>query len=137
MSHLAHVLDVKRQLTEAGVLCPEQQSHLLNEAYIRAGLACVYKRGGSFNEDQEKTLWRQLEKWNGVSPINGRFIHSAIQTRMNLVNGSLSSTGALPCPNKFTTHANLDEDLVVNVADMEAFPVLVTFLIKELEGSNE
>lgn len=137
MSHLAHVLDVKRQLTEAGVLCPEQQSHLLNEAYIRAGLANVFKAGGTFSETQEKVLWRQLEKWNSVSPINGRFIHSSILTRMNLINGSLSTSGSLPCPNKFTTHANLDENMVVNVADMEAFPVLVSFLIKELESGNE
>lgn len=137
MSHLAHVLDVKRQLTEAGVFCPEEQSHLLNEAYIRAGLANVFKNGGSFNEGQEKILWRQLEKWNCVSPINGRFIHTAVQTRMNLVNGSLSTTGSLPCPLKFTTLANESEGVVVDVSKMEAFPVLVSFLIKELESSHE
>lgn len=137
MSHLAHALDVKRQLTEAGILCPEEQSHLLSEAYIRAGLACVYKVGGTFNEDQEKVLWKQLEKWNCVSPINGRFIHTSIMTRMNLINGSLATTGGLPCPLKFSTYANLDENTVVNVADMEAFPVLVAFLIKELESAHE
>lgn len=137
MSHLAHVLDVKRELTEAGIFCPEEQSQLLNEAYIRAGLACIFKTGGTFNQDQEKALWKQLEKWNCVSPINGRYIHTAIMTRMNMLNGTLATTGALPCPLKFTSHANLDEGVVVNVADMASFPVLVSFLIKELEGAHE
>ena len=137
MSHLIHAIEVKNAITEAGILCPEEQGKLLNEAYIRAGLAYIYQRGGVFTQEQEKVLWRQLEKWNCVSPINARFIHGSIQTRMNLINGTLATTGALPCPNKFTTHANLSEDAVFNVADARDFPTLVAYLIKELENCHE
>lgn len=135
MSHLIHVLEVKNGYTERGVLCPEEQSHLLNEAYIRAGVAWVYKGGQILSPARDTALWRQLECWNSVSPINGRFIHESILTRINLVAGSLSSDGTLPCPKKFDLFSKCEEP--VAASSVPGFKELVLFLIKELEGGHE
>lgn len=136
MSHLIHVLEVKKQLTEAGVLCPQEQSHMLSEAYIRAGLANVYRQGGTLSKEYEAVLWKQLEKWNSVSPINGRFIYSSITNRINLVNGTLATTGHLPCSQKFNTPPT-ESGLEVDITQMAGFQELVMFLIKELGTGNE
>lgn len=133
MSHLAHVLDVKKELTEAGVLCPFEQSSLLNEAYIRAGCSMVFNAGGNLSEENDKKLWKQLDKWNRVSPIAAPLIHQTVLTRVNLVLGTMGSTGSLPCTKKFTSISESG----VDVADMPSFPVLVAYVIKELDSGNE
>jgi hypothetical protein len=134
MSHLIHVLEVKKAYTEQGVFCPEEQSHMLNEAYIRAGLAVAFKSGGVFTADMEKVLYHQLEKWNSVSPINGRFIHQSILTRINLIAGSMANTGSLPCAKQFTLWSKEGE---VDASKAPGFSELVGYLIKELESCHE
>jgi len=133
MSHLAHALDVKNELTEAGVLCPFEQSSLLNEAYIRAGCSMIFVGGASHSEENDKKFWRQLDKWNNVSPINAPLVHQTTLTRVNLVMGSMSATGALPCSRKFTSVSESG----VDVSEMKSFPELVGFLIKELNSGHE
>lgn len=130
MSHLIHVIEVKKNLTEAGVLCPIEQTNLLNEAYIRAGLSRLFNNCTKETEDR---IWVMLDKWNKVSPINGRFIHTSLTTRLNKLKGSMTTTGMLPCSKQFTMFSESG----VNVADMEGFPILVTYLIKELVNCNE
>lgn len=130
MSHLAHALDVKNELTEAGVLCPFEQSSLLSEAYIRAGSSLLFVAG---NEENDKKFWRQLDKWNNVSPINAPLIHQTVMTRVNLVLGTMSSAGTLPCPLRFTSVSESG----IDVSTMPSFPTLVSYLIKELDSGNE
>lgn len=137
MSHLAHVLPIKQYLTEQGVLCPMEQSHMLNEAYIRAALMRVYGHGGTFHQDDQNRLWKQLEKWNRVSPINGSYIHNSVSARMNLISGALATSGTLPCSEKFNTRAQEADLAGVNVVEAPGFNELVSYLYKELVTGNE
>lgn len=138
MSHLAHVLPIKTYLTEQGVLCPVEQSHMLNEAYIRAALMYVYGHcAGNFAESVQNRLWRQLEKWNRVSPINGNYIHQSVSTRTNLIAGALATSGTLPCVEKFNTRAQEADLANVNVVEAPGFNELVGFLNKELVAGHE
>lgn len=132
MSHLIHVLNIKKELTAAGVLCPIEQGQLTNEPFVRACTAYAFRKGG-MSEGTEDHVWRMLEKWNSVSPINARFIHTSALTRLNKLKGSLLSTGALPCPKEFTSFSESG----VNVAEMSDFNTLVAYLIKEMEACNE
>lgn len=132
MSHLIHVLNIKKGLTEAGVLCPIEQGQLTNEPYVRACMAFASKREGIATLDSPR-VWGMLEKWNCVSPINGRYIHTAALTRLNKLKGSLVNFGSLPCPKEFTAFSESG----INVADMADFDNLVAYLIKELENCNE
>lgn len=133
MSHLAHALDVKAELTEAGVLCPFEQSSLLSEAYIRAGCSMIFAAGGSLSEENDKKFWKQLDKWNTVSPINAPLIHQTVLTRVNLVLGTMASSGALPCAKRFTSVSESG----IDVSNMTSFPVLVGYLVKELDSGHE
>lgn len=138
MSHLAHVLPIKGYLTEQGVFCPTEQSHMLNEAYIRASLMYVFgHRGGNFSEPVQEYIWKQLEKWNRVSPINGNYIHQSISARTNLISGALATSGTLPCSEKFNTRAQEAELANVNVVEAPGFNELVGFLNRELVAGNE
>lgn len=132
MSHLIHVLNVKKALTAAGVLCPIEQGNLTNEPYARALISFASRREGVKSLDNPK-VWGMLEKWNCVSPINARYIHTLALTRMNKLLGSVVNTGALPCPKEFTSFSESG----VDVSTMNDFPTLVTYLIKELESCNE
>lgn len=131
MSHLLHVLNVKKALTDAGVLCPIEQGQLINEPFIRASMAYSSKRDGVATLDGPD-VWRTLEMWNNVSPINARFIHTAALTRLNKLKGAMVNTGGLPCPKEFTSFSESG----VNVADMNDFDTLVRYLIKEMENYN-
>lgn len=132
MSHLIHVLNIKKGLTEAGVLCPVEQGQLTNEPYVRACMAFASKREGAATLDGPQ-VWGQLEKWNCVSPINARFIHTAALTRMNQLKGTMCNTGSLPCSKTFTSFSESG----VDVSTMADFDTLVAYLIKELEARNE
>lgn len=136
MSHLAHVLPIKQFLTEKGVLCPVEQSHLLNEAYIRAALMHTYTRGGVFCEKRQAHLWKQLEKWNRVSPINGQYIHQSVTSRINLIAGALATSGTLPAASQFNTFP-MEKGLEVTANEAPGFQELVNYLNKELETGDE
>ncbi|MNG46896.1 hypothetical protein D3C79_47600 [compost metagenome] len=136
MSHLVHVLPIKNFLTEKGVLCPMEQSHLLNEAYIRAALMVNYSHPGHNVEAFKAKLWKQLECWNRVSPVNAPYIHNSVFSRTNLIAGALATSGTLPCAKQFNTWPQ-EEGLEVNVAEAPGFNELVQYLSKELEHGNE
>jgi len=137
MSHLALVIKCKQELAEAGVLCAVQQSELLSEAYIRAGIAYIHRHGNVLTQDIEKRIWKMLDKWNSVSPINAPFINQSIIQRLNLLQGALANFGALPCPKAFTAVAELPEERSLDVGKQAWFQDLVDYLVKEMEACHE
>lgn len=137
MSHLIHVVNFKEQLSANGITCPLKQSELLKEPFTRAITRFFYKNNILKSEDFEKTVWRQLEKWNNISPIPAQQIMAMFNLRYNLVRNTLMKTGGLPNANEFTTWVTANNAVEVDVTKVEGFSELVDYLVKELENYNE
>jgi len=131
MSHLIHVVEFKKALTEKGITCPIEQSKLLAEPFARALIRRSYRLGGWTTEMDEKA-WAMLDKWNKVSPIPAPLIHKTAQVRIGMLNGVMMNTGTLPCKKEFTTIVN-----DVDVGELPACSVLTDYLVKELEAGRE
>lgn len=134
MSHLIHIIEVKQFLTEAGVTCAKQQSELLNEAFVRALVCYRYSNGHTtWNEELDKRIWTQLEKWNGITPIPAQFIHASAQKRCNEVFGAMANRGVPPAASVYEVRFGKDGDL----GSTEVFNNLVGFLKRELGAGHE
>jgi len=131
MSHLIHVLEYKKALTEKGITCPIEQSKLLAEPFTRALIRRSYRVGGWTSEMDEKA-WAMLDKWNGVSPIPAALIHKQAQVRIGSIAGAMMTTGTLPCKSGYSTVVN-----DVDVGELPACAVLTDYLVKELEANRE
>ena len=132
MSHLIHVLDYKKYLTEQGITCPVEQSAILVEPFTRALIRHAYRTGGQWTPAVDAKAWTMLEKWNSVSPINAPLIHQKALWRMNNLNGAMAQTGTLPKAEEYTCVIG-DKDVTQN----EQFNTLVVYLLKELEAGRE
>jgi hypothetical protein len=131
MSHLIHVLEFKKALTEKGVSCPIEQSKLLAEPFTRALIRRSYRLGG-WTSEMDTKAWEMLDKWNKVSPIPAALIHKGAQVRIGALNGAMMNTGTLPCKKEFTSIVG---DL--DVGELPACNVLTDYLVRELEANRE
>lgn len=131
MSHLIHVLEFKKALTENGVSCPIEQSKLLAEPFTRALIRRAFRLGG-WTSDMDAKAWEMLDKWNKVSPIPAALIHKCAQVRIGALDGAMMNTGTLPCKKEFTTFAG-----EVDVGDLPACRILTDYLVRELEANRE
>jgi hypothetical protein len=133
MSHLIHVIDYKKFLTAQGISCPIKQSEILNEAYTRALVSYSFRTAKGWTPDMEDLAWKQLDKWNKISPINAALIHQQAIQRINNLHGALATTGTLPCKKGYSVYTEDGTDL----ADNEPMKTLVQYLAKELGANRE
>lgn len=141
MSHLAHVVDFKQVLTGLGITCPFKQAELVTEGYVRALIRKYYKHslaGGSLGSfaDFEENAWKQLDKWNCVSPFNANLVFQTFKQRINILQTALYNEGKLPCTKIFNPVVEIEE-VVYTPFDNETFAHLVNFLYRELENGCE
>lgn len=137
MSHLIHVVDYKNYLTSQGITCPIQQSELLKEPFTRAVIRHYFACGCNRSVAFEEGVWKQLEKWNCISPIPAQQIMACFNLRMNMLNNSMLQKGGLPAYGDFTTIVNVDGKDAVDVGIGEVVETLVNYLTKELEKCYE
>ena len=137
MSHIIHVLDYKNELTAAGVTCPVEQSDLLVEPFTRAITRYFWMCDCNMSVDWEDRVWKQLEKWNGVSPIPAQKIMATFKVRMNVLRNSMLQKGGLPVYDEFVSTVTGANDTVVDVTTLASFDTLVGYLVKELGNCNE
>lgn len=136
MSHLKHITTFKLELDTLGITCPIKQQDLTLEAYMRAIVIRQFQTGRCFvlSDDAEQEYWRQLDKWNRVSPIKAQFIMTLVAGFLNRVAGSLGNRGTL-----------IDEEPSLELPDgtkkclcsLNSFNDLVQYLAKELRECNE
>lgn len=131
MSHLIHVIEFKKALTEKGITCPIEQSKLLAEPFTRALIRRSYRLGG-WTTAMDECAWAMLEKWNSVSPIPAALIHKQAQVRINMLNGAMMNTGTLPCKKGYTSIVN-----DIDVGELPSCSVLTDYLVRELEANRE
>lgn len=135
MSHLIHILEYKKALTEKGITCPIEQSKLLAEPFARALIRRSYRLGG-WTSEMDARAWAMLEKWNSVSPIPAALIHQQAQWRINNLNGWMMKHGTIPPYMDYTTLVEVNGSKV-DVSDCDGFSTLVDYLVKELEANRE
>lgn len=136
MSHLPHVMDYKKKLVELGISCPQQGAQFALEAYSTAIIRHHFKNSCSIglSEDEENYVWKMLDRWNSVSPINGSLVFATVKDRMTRLRAALITTGR-PIP--FTTVVVVEGTEGVDVAQNEQFEVLVVYLMSELGKGHE
>lgn len=148
MSHLAHVNDYRGYLTSQGVTCPYALNTACQEAYIRAILKRHARSQDSFTlaEDEENSIWVQLDKWNSVYPINASFIVESVKLRLTRIRGCLMKEGKTPGNAEFDVYLDVKRacpesgDTTVDkldATDNDLFCELVHFLYNELVKGNE
>ena len=136
MSHLKHIDTFKTELETLGILCPFKQQELTLDAYFRAIVLSHFRQGVSLTitPDQEDLYWRQLDKWNRVSPIKAQLIIAKVNSFLNELRNSLANKGT-----------SLEEEPSLELADgtkkclcsMTSFMDLVQYLAKELRNGHE
>lgn len=137
MSHLIHIIDTKRAMTQAGLTCAVKQSELLNEAFVRALVCWRYSNGHTaWSEDVDARSWNQLEKWNCITPIPAQLIHTAAQRRCNEVFAGMANNGIPPSNSDMGAWANL-EGGDIDFAQLPEFQTLVQYLKKEIGAGHE
>ena len=137
MSHLIHVVDLKRELTEKGVTCPEQQYQLMVEPYARAVLRQFYLENGSeLTTSFEQSVWSQLDKWNCVSPIPASSIMALVTQRINVIRAKLINQGVPGCSDDYTTFVDANGEKL-DISTLPSFATLVAYLKKELGAGDE
>lgn len=146
MSHLARVINYREHLTSLGVTCAIAQSELCQEAYIRAIIANHARFHGDLeiHEEEENSLWNQLDKWNSVSPIKARLILESVKVRLARIRQHLTATGVVPTNDEFDVKGTIKEvsdgvevERNICVTDNEAFKNLVEYLGEELRAGHE
>ncbi|EBV8434224.1 hypothetical protein NFI00_000089 [Salmonella enterica] len=137
MSHLKHITCFKEALTEKGVTCPIKQQEITLRAYVRALISHQMARNGSFIvlEDQEQRFWKQLDKWNCVSPIKAQLIMTSFYTFINGLRNALVADGC--APDDVMDVVQADDGTSFSLCEMVTFGDLVRYLAKELRGCDE
>lgn len=137
MSHLKHISAFKLALEEKGISCPIQQQQITLRAYVRALVCHQMARNGSFIvlPDQEAVYWKQLDRWNSVSPIKAQFIMSTFYTFMNGLCNGLINDGCAPDDELDTV--TTDENKTLSLCEEPTFTDLVGYLAKELRTRDE
>ncbi len=147
MSHLKHVIDYRSFLNENGITCTTNQTKATQEAFIRSLIMYNCKMNDSFHFSDNvcEGIWKQLDLWNAVFPINARFILESAKSRLGEMHKQLSRCGNLnntslyevvfdtetidaegnPVPGKFVATEN------------SFFEVLLQYLYKELVAGHE
>lgn len=136
MSHLKHISELKQALDTLGITCPFKQQELAMEAYFRAILVSHFRYNTSLSmtEDQSQRCWKQLDKWNCVSPIKAQLIMTKVATFLNSLRNSLGNRGV-----------SLEEEPSLELPDgtkqclcsLDTFNDLVQYLAKEMREGNE
>lgn len=73
MSHLDHVVNVKKTLISKGITSVEDQKKIIAGAYIRALI--VVTKSGKINSDDRRNV---LTMWNEITPIPLHLIDQAV-----------------------------------------------------------
>ena len=147
MSHLKLVIDYRSYLNDFGVDCAANQTKATQEAFIRALIMFNCKMDSSFhiNDTIADRIWEQLDTWNSIFPINGRFILESAKSRLGEMHKALSQRGNLSNTSLYevifdTTTHNAEGEVVpsrFDATDNTPFVVLVEYLYKELVAGHE
>lgn len=146
MSHLQHIMNFREHLTSLGVTCAVQINDAVQEGYVRAVLRnhLKFSDGLSFTEEEENSLWNQLDKWNSVSPVKARFVIESAKVRLLKVRKCLLEHGTLPGNeeyNVYVDHATVVDDVPttakIDATANESFAELVEFLYTEMRAGHE
>ncbi len=137
MSHLPHVSAFKAKLVSLGVTCPEELARVSSEPYVNAILRKHFKLCNALgiSEAEEDDIWKQLDCWNRVQPINASLIFATVKARIDSIRVQLIKGGMLPA--QFTTVATLASQETVDVTQNEEFEILVAHLYNELVNYHE
>lgn len=147
MSHLDHIVRFKNALTERGVTCPFYQQDLVQEAYFRALVRAHFREGCVLNipEHLSGIYWRQLDRWNCVSPLKAQMIMHKFTTFMNQTRNALIQTGyvqeekneiELSIPTD--QHGELPPAVkTIGLCEIPEFTDLVSYLVREVECKDE
>lgn len=92
MSHLAHILDLKKELEANEVLDIQVQNKHVEGAFIRAVAASLAKPTSNPKAKLDH-IYFMLDKWNSVSPVNGSYVLLRAQQLINKPIVSLQETG--------------------------------------------
>jgi len=136
MSHLDHIVRVKERLAELGVTCPFKQRELINNAFKEALVAFHFTVNPTFVlvEKELDSMRRQLDRWNNVSPIGHEWIYSNTISTINLLFGSLRSTGRANSPS-----VTVDSEAAGSVwlEQEQSYKDLVAYLFQEAKKAHE
>lgn len=137
MSHLPHVSAYKAKLVSLGITCPEELARVALEPYANAILRKHFKLCNALgiSENEEEDIWKQLDCWNRVSPINANLVFATVKARIDSIRVELIKGGMLPP--QFTTFATLPSQETVDVSKNEEFEILVAYLYNELVNYHE
>lgn len=146
MSHLKLIIDYRGLMGEKGITCLQNQAKACNEAFTRALLKYQFRFNDNlnFNETTEEKIWKQLDLWNSVSPINARFILESAKARMNQVRKDLLEHGTVCSSDLFSVVFDVTQmtdqgetQSRWDATDCEVFQALVNFLYNELVSGRE
>ncbi len=77
MSHLARIVDLKKELLSVGVTCPVAQQTTVENAYVQSLIRLHFLTGGkalAIDETIRNRYIRILDKLNSYTPVNGNLV---------------------------------------------------------------
>lgn len=80
MSHLPHVISLKKELIKLDIVSPDAQNVIVSTAYTKALIPVVLKakQQKTLILNEKNYLDRVLSYWNEITPINGFVIKNEI-----------------------------------------------------------
>lgn len=131
MSHLAHIITVKKSLIELGVTNPIEQIAIVRTAYVRA-LALFQQRGRLAKNQHGDFLTQILGYWNEVTPVQGNLVISELRRFNAELTAALLGIGGLDSINVVITPiAELSDK--VKISEIPGYKDLVDVLSAEAD----
>jgi|AGFT01.1.fsa_nt_gi hypothetical protein len=136
MSHLDHIVRVKQKLAELGITCPFKQRGIIDNAFKDALVAHHFAVNPTFSlTDKERDVYRtQLDRWNNVSPVGYEAIYSGVIATLNLMYGSLRSTGRV---SSSSINLELETEIATPLESEQSYKDLVSYLVQEVKKAHE
>lgn len=129
MSHLAHIVKLKENLIQEGVLHPQQHIDIAQTAYTKA---LITVNGANKLDEQTCINFNRyiLSYWNEVTPVNGNMVMAQIgqffRNLQQLLNSTLVDDVAVI---KITPRVETEGD--IDYTKLESYSALVQILIDE------
>lgn len=130
MSHVAAIIDYKKELLTNGVTDPELQIEFVRTAYISALIRLLTKYDVN-KEDRKEYLQKVLSYWNEVYPVDGNIIILEIENFYRRLRTSLLGVKSdlfvkLVTNDSFTKFPEFN--------DLETYNSLVNIIYSEAES---
>lgn len=131
MSHLAHIITVKKALIDLGVTNPVDQIAICRTAYVRA--LAMFQNRGRLPKDQHADFYTQiLSYWNEVTPVQGNLVIAELRRFNAEMTAALLGLGHLDAISvEITPIAELQGK--VKISEIPGYKELVDILSAEAE----